>query len=191
MSRDLMIGLSSWILEDGNYKDFRRGDRASFALAFCPADSSDWPAVNPSGVDRASMCHVEGSEYLVTARVTDVLEDASWWVIDAGVLMYAHHRPPDGIEPGCWVSGKCYVGVDPFVYFDHLSRYHAAPALIYDWDVTKIDLEITPVIESGSARILDRSRRGWRDVDDTKSTAGSFMREFVLHCSRLDTPPRR
>jgi hypothetical protein len=192
----MMIGLSSWILADGNYPHFKRGGRASFALAFYPANSPvdtppDWLSINPPGVDHASMSHIEGSDYLITAQVTHVLEDESWWVIDAGMLMYRNAKAPDGLRPGCWVSGRFYVGLDPFDYFERLSRYHAAPALIYDWDVTKIELETTPVIESGPMRMRDQARRAWREVDDTTARTGGFGDEFVLHCARLNAPPRR
>jgi hypothetical protein len=106
--------------------------------------------------------------------------------------MYKQGKPPDGIEPGCWVSGKFYVGIDPFDYFERLSRHHAAPPLIYDWDVTKIELETTPIVEKGRMRMRDRSRRGWREVNDTRARSGAArMEEFVLHCARLDNPPRR
>ena len=193
--KDMVVGLSSWIIADGNYPRFKRG-RASLSLAFHPANSPfdiprDWLSINPPDVDRASMCHIEGAEYLITANVTHVLEEDSWWVIDAGVPMYKYGKPPDGIEPGCWVSGRLYVGIDPFDYFERLSRYHAAPPLIYDWDVTKIELETTPIVETGRMRMRDRSRRGWREVDDTKARTGGFVDEFVLHCTGLDNPPRR
>jgi hypothetical protein len=194
--KEMMVGLSSWIIADGNYRHFKRGQRAGFALAFYPANSPldiprDWLSINPPGVDQTSMRHIEGSEYLVTAKVTHVLEDDSWWVIDAGVLMYRYGKPAEGIEPGCWVSGKFYVSIDPFDYFERLSRYYAAPPLIYDWDVTRIELETTPIVETGRMRMRDRSRRGWREVDDTKAKSGGFVDEFVLHCARLDNPPRR
>jgi hypothetical protein len=192
----MMIGLSSWIIADGNYEHFKCGDRASFALGFYPANSPleiprDWLSVNPPGVDRASIRHVEGSDYIVTAKVTQVLDYEGWWVIDAGILMYRAGMPPDDVKPGCWVSGKIYVGIDPFDYFERLSRHHAAPALIYDWDITKIDLETTPLIEEGRLRWRDQSRRGWREVNDTKARAGGMVDEFVLHCVRADSPPRR
>ena len=63
--------------------------------------------------------------------------------------------------------------------------------LIYDWDVATIELETTPITEMGRMRTRDRSRRGWREVDDTKARSGAFVDEFVLHCARLDNPPRR
>jgi hypothetical protein len=127
---------------------------------------------------------------MVTAKVTDVLND--WWVIDAGIPLYRAGLPPDGIKPGSWVVGKIYVGVDPFDYFERLSRYHAAPALIYNWNVTKIELEITPIIELGRMKMRDLCRRGWREVNDTKAhSAGAVVDEFVLHCEREHEAPRR
>ena len=30
----LAVGLASWIIQDGNYGDFKRGDRKAFALEF-------------------------------------------------------------------------------------------------------------------------------------------------------------
>jgi hypothetical protein len=32
--RDLIVGLSSWIIQDGNYPDFERNQQTSFALSF-------------------------------------------------------------------------------------------------------------------------------------------------------------
>jgi hypothetical protein len=191
----MKIGLSSWIIADGNYEHFVCGQRASFSLAFYPANSPldiprDWLSVDPPDVDRTSIRHVEGSDYMVTAKVTDVLND--WWVIDAGIPLYRAGLPPDGIKSGSWVIGKIYVGVDPFDYFERLSRHHAAPALTYNWNVTKIELETTPIIESGRMKMRDRSRRGWRELNDTKAhSAGAVVDEFVLHCERENAPPRR
>jgi len=34
MADSLVVGLSSWIIQDGNYGDFSRGERAAFALEF-------------------------------------------------------------------------------------------------------------------------------------------------------------
>jgi hypothetical protein len=41
MESSLIIGLSSWIIEDENYSDFKRGDRPAFALEF-HAPSALW-----------------------------------------------------------------------------------------------------------------------------------------------------
>lgn len=192
---DLVIGLSSWVIADGNYSKFERGDRTSFAVTFYAPDSlsipSDHLLIDPPGVNRSSMQHLEGSCYLVTARVTHMFDYDGWWVIDAGILMYSAVKPTDGIKAGCWVRGKIVLGVDPFEYVEHLSRYYAAPALIYDWDVKKIEIETTPIIESGRMSARDQTRRGWKEVGDTKARTGAFCEEFVLHCTKLDTPPRR
>ena len=83
-SNNMMIGLSSWLIADGNYSHFKRGERASFALAFDPANSQlgippDWLSVNPPGVNRTSICHVEGSDYVLTAKVTHVFDNDDGW----------------------------------------------------------------------------------------------------------------
>jgi hypothetical protein len=129
---EFRVGLSSWIIADGNYKHFKRGERASFSLAFYPVYSPfdiprDWFSVDPPDVDRTSIRRIEGSDYVVKANVTHVFND--WWVIDVGVPMYREGLPPDGIKPGSWVSGKIYVGIDPFPYLERLSRYHATPGI--------------------------------------------------------------
>ena len=36
MKDSTLVGLSSWILSDGNYEDFKRGDYAAIALEFYP-----------------------------------------------------------------------------------------------------------------------------------------------------------
>ena len=194
---NIIVGLSSWIIADGNYEHFRRGQRASFALAFYPTNASfeiprDWLTVDPPGVDRVSMRHVEGSQYLITARVTHILDYDGWWVIDAGVPMYRTGLLPEGVEQNSWVSGKIYLGIDPFDYFERLSRYYVAPALIYDWDVTKIELETSPVIVEGRMHTRDRSRSAWQEVDSTQAHCeGALVDEFVLHCARVDVLQRR
>ena len=184
----IKVGLSI-IIGDGNYEHFKRGERAGFALSFYPANSPldvppDWLSINPPGIDRTSIRHVEGSDYMITAKVTHVFDD--WWVIDAGILMYRAGAVPNDIKQGCWVSGKIYVGIDPFDYFERLSLDHAAPALIYDWDVTKIELETTPFVEKDRIRLRDQSRREWHEAENTKARAGGMADEFVLHCVRTD-----
>lgn len=71
-----MLGLSSWVIADGNYPHFKHGQRASFVLTFYAPGPlslpSDTLSIDPAGVDRTSMQHLEGSEYLVTAKVTHV-----------------------------------------------------------------------------------------------------------------------
>ena len=193
-TRDLMIGLSSWVIADGNYPHFKRGQRASFALTFYAPDPlslpSDTLSMDPPAVDRPSMQHLEGPEYLVTAKVTHVVEHDGWWVIDAGIPMYRAGLPSNNIKAGNWVRGQINVSIDPFDYFERFSRYHAAPALIFEWHVKSIQIETTPIIESGRMRTRDKSRRAWREVADTTARSGGFE-EFVLHCERLDAAPRR
>ncbi len=122
--------------------------------------------------------------------------DLEWWAIDAGLLMYRPGRPPREVEVGSWVSGEIYVGVDPFMYMQRFSRHHTAPGLIYDWKIHKIEQDIAPLIGiPGGGRMRDRMRPGWREIEKTNAwkdgAADGAPPEYVLHCERLDNPPRR
>jgi hypothetical protein len=41
MTNSFKIGLSSWIIQDGNYPDFKQGERAAFAIEFF-APTASW-----------------------------------------------------------------------------------------------------------------------------------------------------
>jgi hypothetical protein len=189
MTNSLSIGLSSWIIQDGNYPDFKKGDTASFALEFyAPAEL----AVAPDSGQVTALEHLRDSTYQIRGKVAHV-RDIEWWAIDTGILMFREERPPPGVEQGSWVSGEVYVGMDPFFYKESLSRHHTAPGLIYDWLIKGIQIQTAPLIKSeGNYMIRDREKLGWREVDATdawRDDKGSA--EYVLHCERLDNPPRR
>jgi hypothetical protein len=78
---------------------------------------------------------------------------------------------------GSWISGEISIGIDPFDYFERLAREPDAPCLIYDWQIEKIER---------------RMGLGWSEIDKTdawKDDRG--LAEYLLHCKRLDGPPRR
>src|SRR4029077_10546551 len=126
MKSPFIVGLSSWIIQDGNYEDFKRGDQVAFALEFY---SPSGLSVLEEGYHVAPLERLHSSVYQIVGRVIHV-HAGEWWVIDAGILMYREERPPFGVEEDCWVSGEVYIGVDPFPYFETLSLHHTAPGLI-------------------------------------------------------------
>jgi hypothetical protein len=138
-----------------------------------------------------SLENVEANLYRVVGKVVHV-RDCDWWAIDAGILMYREERPPRSVEPGCWVSGEVHLGVDPFFYFERLSREHTAPALIYDWMIKKIEIQTAPFMKADEGfMVRDPDRLGWREIIETNAWQDGTGAEYVLHCERLDNPPRR
>ena len=84
-----------------------------------------------------------------------------------------------------------YLGVDPFFYFEELNQIENIPPLIYEWNLKKIDLEITPWIErmdesGGKIMERDRDKVNYREVlktdawgDDEGSASYLFEVELV------------
>ena len=115
-----------------------------------------------------------------------------WWVIDAGVLAYRAEVPPANVRQGSWLRGKAYLGIDPFFYFEQLGHQVAAPALIYDWKIEKIDIQTAPLIEVRPRTFKrDPAKLGWKEI--VKTDAWEEDGEYLLHCVRVGGPhlPRR
>ncbi len=120
MTVSLAIGLSSWIIADGNYPNWACGDEAAFALEFYAPESLEKiePTENPS----PELVLIGAPYYQVSGKCVhvDIDGDQSWWVIDAGILIYRNERPPQNVRLGSWWRGKIYVGVDHFFYMERV-----------------------------------------------------------------------
>jgi hypothetical protein len=189
MADRLVVGLSSWIIQDGNYGDFRCGERAAFALEFYA--STEWAEIDPGRAPAPSLIHAGGAHYRTSGQVVHVADD--WWAIDAGTLLYREERPPRVVRRGSWLGGEIDVGVDPFFYFERLSKRADAPPLIYDWMIEKIEIQTAPFIET-RPRMMERDpeRPGWREIGSTDAWNDDGGRaEYNLHCKRIDGRVRR
>lgn len=176
MTELLQVGLSSWIIADGNYKDFSVGDVRSFALEYYN-EAELRPATASS-----SHRHLGDARHAVTGRRVHLAP--TWCAIDIGVLAYRELHSFSPPPPS--FSGEVYLGVDPFFYFESLARDADAPALIYDWRIHRIELETAPRILKDGLMIYDPDKRKRANVQDTKRGE-----EFILHCERLAEPPQR
>lgn len=177
------IGLSAWIIQDGNYGEFARGQEAAFAVEFRPHDFSSsesaQPAANQLG---AARYHIEGDV---------VFESPGAWVIDFGLLAYC--KGASVVEKSSAVQGEVWLGIDPFFYYEGLTSLPGMPPLVYTWNIERIELDETPWIEVAPRRFeRDATRRAWRDVDATDAWNDDRGHgAYVLHCRLLDRPLTR
>ncbi len=184
MSDVLAVALSSWIVQEGNYTDFARGDRAAFAVEFyCPRA---WRLIDP--LLAPSLVNTWGPLHEAAGVV--VYCDEEWWVVDAGTPIFRKERPPPHVQLGAWVRGGVSLSVDPHFYCDMLAHRPDAPPLIYDWVVEKIEIQTAPLDRSTGVR--DYAKLGWREVGQTDVwTHDDGHADYVLHCRRQVSPPRR
>jgi hypothetical protein len=181
-----MLGLSAWIIQDGNYGDVRRGDRLEAAVEFGFEDA-------PTLVEAGEPCarHVDGSMYDVVARV--VLVEADVWAIDVGIDVFNEHKPPAGVAVGDLIAGRAYLGVDPFFYFERLGKRTSMPPLIYSWNVTGIVRQTAPFVQAGPRLLVrDASKLGWEAIEQTSAWSDDGgSAEYVLTCDLLPDVPKR
>ena len=195
------IKLSPWVIADGNYGDFVRGQRAEFALEF-------WSEALTNSPRCERVCVMNGDSYDVTAEVIASLEDA--WVIDFGLRAYRDEAPMLASRAGDFVSGSLSIGVDPFFYFERLCERTEIPPLVYSWEIASITMVTTPLVpvRAGLLRrrwIPDESKRQEQEVEGTdcpsppdftyvqegKGLRPSHNLWFRLRCELLDVPPKR
>lgn len=130
-----LVGLDSWVVQDGNYPDFVTGQRTDFALEF----ASRGGLKMLEEAQEVSVRWIEGSHYEVTAQIVHDKPNAQ--VLDFGILAYHFigiEDPTHQPQIGAWVTGEINLSVDPFFYFDQLALEEGFPALIYTWTVQEI-----------------------------------------------------
>jgi hypothetical protein len=177
------IGLSSWVLQDGNYTDFVAGERRQFALelGYSRAERLRTPA------DEARRCRYSGRDvsYDVTGQLvraaSEPMVDA--FVLDFGLGAYTEWMVLDDLEPpkaGDWLTGRISLSVDHFAYMDYLGQRPGMPPLIHTWTIHEIQLDTTPGIpvEPGDPRysgpgegprlVRDDTRESWQPVAETR-----------------------
>jgi hypothetical protein len=183
------VGLSSWIIQDGNYGDFQRGQKAAFGLEFYPHDC------RPSTANKFRAKLTGEDRYSVTAKVLEVLPEAC--VIDFGVRAFRERGWPKIIKKGAWIDADIYLGIDPFFYFERLAKLRGMPPLIYDWTIDAITMQTAPFVESRNERgqrvfTRDESKSAFKKVQQTNAwDDDDGHAEYVLHCQLHDRPPRR
>ena len=178
--RVLQIGLSGWIIQDGNYEDFEVDREYRFALEFYSKTLVPSPPAVPS-LSLVGHAHYDG--------VGSVLyRSSSAWVVDFGIPAYSQREVPAWATLGACCSGRVYVSVDPFFYSDDLVNDPSMPDLFRRWVVRRILLETTPIIESVDRDgrqefIRDPKRVGYVETRATRAwTDDEGHAEYTLEC---------
>jgi len=178
------LGLAAWVIQDGNYGDFERGQEIEVAIEFVFDHCA-----RSKRMDLGAQC-VDGCTYDLTGRV--VLADQNIWILDAGILMFQNSTPPKGVSVGDIVAGQAYVGVDPFFYFESLAQTDSMPPLIYTWRVARIARQTGPLIQVGNLRQRNTSKSRWEDIERTDAwNDDERFAEYILDCELRDVPRKR
>ncbi len=179
----LFVGVSSWIIQDGNYGDFRVGAAAKFALEFYPQ------SIEVTRSHEASFERIQASRYRVRGQV--VFVSRASWVIDFGVMAYQNYEPPSAVKRGAWIQGEIYLGIDPFFYFEELHSLPGMPALQHEWRIANIFLETTPWLsrtdETGRAILTrDEQQESFAEVSETNAWEDDQGNgHYILECERI------
>jgi len=179
----LHVGIDSWIIQDGNYSDFRVGEAAKFALEFYPQ------SIEASHERQVSRDHLFGSRYRVCCKVIYTAKNV--WVVDFGFMAYQNQPPPRVASKSKWLQAEIYVGIDPFFYFEELHALPNMPSLKYDFRIREILVETTPWLTSkdGQERTIltrDESRRSFTPVAETNAWGDDQGHaHYILECEPI------
>lgn len=180
----LNVGLSSWIIQDGNYADFKVGEKKQFALEFHPL------GLKSSGCAQHAAINLKQSRYQICGQVVFCTKGV--WVLDAGFLAYQEGPPPKFATKGSWVEGEIYLGIDHFAYFEHLKNMPGMPSLTYSFLIREISLETTPWLTTSDASgrtmmVRDAENESYTGVVETDAwDDDSGDAHYVLTCASID-----
>ena len=189
------IALDSWIVQDGNYHDFSVGQTAEFALTFWTLEGSNPP---PSS-DSVSARKLGGCRYRTIAEV--VLKTTKVTVLDIGLWVYQQTSIAGPFSQESRLAVDLDIGVDPYFYFEELSKIPEVPPLIYSWKVRSILRQTAPYVDAVAGegfttgrptRMRDPQRLGYENIlrTDAWNDDGGYA-EYLLRCELLPVAPKR
>lgn len=186
------IGLSAWIIQDGNYPDFVVGQSAEFAVEYfvkpnAGIRNSDAPI---------SARYIDDSTYDVVAK--PILRTPELSVLDIGIFAYC--ESPDSLENhrlDQHLATTLNLGVEPFSYFETFAKNPSVPPLIYSWRILSILRQTAPWLEKkkdsgGSIRVRDQTKLQYVEINKTDAWSDDDGHgEYVLRCELLPVAPKR
>ncbi|WP_148076973.1 hypothetical protein [Nocardioides aurantiacus] len=159
---ELEVLLEQWVLDDGNYPQFKARRTKRFALQLDLADSH---RLRPTPHEPIGACRTGGvATYEITADVVHhtavegLAEDDHAVVLDFGPrAYYSGHDPAIArLRVGDRVAFKATLLVDPYDYVEMLAPLEGFPALVHTWSVDRLQADHPA-----------GSRDGWQDQPRT------------------------
>lgn len=182
LGESIEIGLPSWIIQDGNYKDFRVGDTVKFAVELRPTTVERTKSIPFPIVKRIGPAKYQGIALVLSVR-------PEVWVLDIGICAYIDSPPAVQVAVGDYLSVDFVLGVDPYFYSEVFARLSDFPAMIYTWRVQSILIETAPFVERDHKFVRDPAklcRRAITETDAQNDDNGNG--DYVLVCQRLACP---
>jgi len=173
----MRIGLSAWIIQDGNYPDFAVGGVRSFALEFYAQPF----AISDVGV--VACTRRRNCVYDICGRVAFRKDDFT--VIDFGWRAYSEQRIVADV--GQWIVGQLYIGIDPFMYFESWERQPDVPRIKSEWRIDRIFRETTPLIEE-KPKYFVRDESRFSEIEVSKTDAWNDEEgnaSYALECTEI------
>jgi hypothetical protein len=171
------IGLSAWIIQDGNYPDFAVGETVEFAVEFHQQPGIVVETCNSDVLATP----VRDAAYQVVAE--KIREKNEITVLDIGILVYSQGAPQfPHVELGSRFRTELRLEVDPY----------DAPCSKYSWRINSILRQIAPLLETASrpfgGKLLTRdvSRLGYEEIPRTDAWKDDNGHgEYILRCQLL------
>jgi len=181
------IHLSPWVIQDGNYGDFAKGQTAEFAVEFwIPEGSEVTQCEDPPGAKAV------GHEYDAIGRC--ILQNAEVTLLDIGICVYRQESPCTSSAP--FESGQVFrtrisLGVEPFSWFAAELANGVVQPMVYTWRIESILRQTAPLILVGRTLVRDAERLGYEEIDGTNAWEDDGGHaEYVLRCELLPVPAK-
>jgi hypothetical protein len=180
INKEWQIGLSSWIIQDGNYGDFKVGETETFAIEFFSED------ISFSNRKEKYANLINKAAYDINAEVVFNADD--FLVIDFGLLAYQEVQGKSTYTIGDWVKGNFYLGIDPFFYFENGYTIKGIQPLIYAWNIEEVLIETAPFLETqndkgGKVLTRDESKSLLKSIPGTNAwNDDNGNAEYILKC---------
>jgi hypothetical protein len=186
---DLDIYIENWIISDGNYRHFCEGETRDFALEFYAPKDLTKVALSSKHFRASS-----GYTYDVSAEIVFISEAIC--VLDFGLAAYSESSSTlkAGYQLGDFVQGRISLGIDPFFYFEQLSKISGVPPLIYEWRINSVEQDTSPLVPTeiggrqGYRKLTGRSFHAVRATSENVTVPNEISPLHVLHCTKLDRP---